>query len=656
MKFRQIVALLISIVSLVLPLHAQYEPTAGSIASEHFQDGQAAILATDFQRAIRHFEKALKAQPDLVVAKRLIGQCYAFLGKYPEATNYYLQVVKADSMFSRYLYFELGDTYYKMGQAELALDYFNTFDRLQDTSLVEFGLHSVAERAEELIGLDRLQSNIRACQNSLDSVKFINVTEIVNLGKAINSKEDDYFPFLTNDQLSLYYTRKTGTADEDLLYSEWRNESWKKGEKIKATTTDTPEGMPTLVRNGRQLFFTACSRESVAGPCDIWEAVVDADHIERINPLQNPLNSEYWESQAAVSCDGRQLFFASNRPGGLGGTDLYMSERLPGGNWGPPVNLGAPVNTPEDEEAPFISNDGQTLYFSSTGHLGLGEQDIFMAWWDERLQRWSTPINLGPPVNGPHRELGFYLSANGKMGFFASNRPGGEGGMDIYRFELDEKLFGEPITFVEGVVKDSVLLSPIAATVQINGRAPVITDEEGRFFLCAGADEMLDLRLAVDTYRPYHNQFAIPHWENRTSFPLEVLLRPQHSFLADIEEEENNRPPREKPAEFLVRHSILFDFDSAELTQPEIERMIALVASLEGRNIQRVEIVGFSDDIGAQTYNLQLSEDRAKHVAVFLLNRAIDVDDIHIEGKGTVQNDRPREENRRVEIKITLIE
>jgi outer membrane protein OmpA-like peptidoglycan-associated protein/tetratricopeptide (TPR) repeat protein len=652
--------LLPGLLLLTCSLFAQYgttEATPGSLAAAHVKDGQVAILAKDFTKAIRHFERALKDQPELIIANRLMGQCYVLLGQYPEAVNQYQQVIKADSSFSRLIYYELGDAYYKMGESELALSHFETFRQLQSYPVEAFGLSSPQELAEELVALDRLQGNIRACQHALDSVKFINITEIRHLDDNINSEADDYFPFLTNDQERIYFTRKKKTGDEDLFLSQRRQDSWRRAERLRNFNSSQPEGMSTLVRNGRQLFFTACQRQDVAGPCDIWEALLDGSDIEQVGSLGVPLNSDYWESQAAVSCDGSRLFFASNRPGGMGGTDIYVTERSPSGSWTVPVNLGAPVNTPQDEEAPFISNDGQTLYFSSTGHLGFGEQDIFMSWWDERKQQWSMPINLGPPVNGPHRELGFYLSANGKTGFFASNRPGGIGGMDIYSFELNEKLFGEPITYVEGVLKDSVLLSPIpGGTVQINGRPSVVADERGRFFLCAGSDEMLDLEVVLDEYRPYHNPLYIPPWDNRQPYAINLLLQPRLSFLAQLAEEEAQPPLRTATRKRVLTHTILFGFDSAELGQQEIQRLTQLTESLSDRNIKRVEIVGFADDIGAQSYNLQLSEDRAKHVAVFLLTRGISVDDIHIEGKGTVINERRREENRRVEINITLSE
>lgn len=630
--------------------------TPGTLAARHFRDGEAAMLQKDYDQAIRLFHRALSAQPTLLAAHKLIAQCHGLKNEYPAAAEHYRHIINADSLFSRTIYFQLADCYYKMGRPEQALHYFEKFAALQELPAETFGLHGVAEAADELILLDRLDGNRRACQLSMDSIKFINITEIQNLGPAINSRYDDYFPFLTNNQEQLYFTRQRENGDEDLYRSEWRNEQWRPGERIRGFNSDQPEGMSTLVRDGRRLYYTACLRENVGGPCDIWEALVQGADIAQNRSLGGPVNTAYWESQAAISCDGQRLYFASNRPGGVGGTDIWMSEKLPNGLWSFPQNLGVPINTPGDEEAPFISNDGQTLYFSSTGHLGLGEQDIFMCWWDERLDHWSVPINLGPPVNGPHRELGFFLSADGRTGYFASNRPGGEGCMDIFYFLLSEKLFGEPITFLEGVVLDSVIRTPIPTLVDINGRDPVLTDDQGRFFLCAGADETLDFAVEMDSYHPYHQAFFVPEWDNRRPYQVELLLRPTLSFLEDIAAKSPQpAPEREEVREHRVNHAILFGFDSAELQSREIERLEALVDDLTDRRIAAVEIIGYADDIGSDAYNLQLSEDRAKHVAVFLLSRNIHVNEVHIQGMGAVA-EGDRTQNRRVEIRITIIE
>lgn len=635
---------------------AQLEPTPGSVAADYFRQGESAMLNRQYKQAIRHFERALNQQPSLTIAEKMIGHCYDLLKDYPRAAEQFVRVLARDSLFSRALYYQLAEIYYKMGRGEVALHYFQSFERLQARPPADFGLRGIDEQAEELVYLDRLPGNIRACELTIDSVKFINITEIENLGGSVNTKSDDYFPCLTNNQDRLYFTRKDREGDEDLFTSErYEGSRWGASEKVRSFNTSQPEGMITLVRDGRQVFFTSCLRDGVGGPCDIWEALNTGPEIRNMRSLGAPINDLSWESQAAISCDGSTIFFASNREGGVGGSDIWTSSRQANGLWSTPVNLGISVNTPADEEAPFISNDGQTLYFSSTGHLGLGEQDIFMSWWDQRMQRWSVPINLGPPVNGPHRELGFFLSADGKTGYFASDRPGGFGGMDIYHFALSDKLYGEPITFVEGFVKDSVLLTPIPGVpVHINGRNPLKADEQGRFFICAGADETLDFSATQDTYHPYHHQFLIPRWDNRQFYTIELLMRPTLSFITDLNEPTQTPPPAPKRAESVLTHAVYFDFDSDDLLAREIQGLEKLIDSLRNTTIMHVEIIGYADDIGADNYNLSLSEERAKVVAIFLLERNILINQVHIEGRGPVREEGPKAKNRRVDIRVTV--
>ena len=163
-------------------------------------------------------------------------------------------------------------------------------------------------------------------------------------------------------------------------YSIKANNIWESSLALDSSfNTTRNEGMVTMTRDNRSLYFTGCSRPEVYGTCDIMRADIDSFRISSSRKLPGYAMSEYWESQASISCDGQLLFFASNRKGGLGGTDIWVSERQEDGSWGDPKNLGRPINTEKDEEAPFITNDGKVLYFSSTGHLGLGEQDIFMS-------------------------------------------------------------------------------------------------------------------------------------------------------------------------------------------------------------------------------------------------------------------------------------
>ncbi|HMQ46271.1 MAG TPA: OmpA family protein [Saprospiraceae bacterium] len=628
------------------------------IVVETYQQAEQALLDGKVPQALRLFEKTLKMQPDMSAAKRGMGICYELMKDYPKAAELYQSVLASDSMFSRVLYFQTGEALFKAGKPEEALGYFQQYKDFLSIEADTFSMNSAREIEMEDKKRSKLDANIRACEISLDSSTFINVNEVVNLGSAINSVNDDYFPFLTNDQQTLYFTRKTPKGEEDLYLGKRSAGEWNGVVPVRAINSSENEGMCTIVRDGRKLFFTACNREDVLGVCDIWEANVDANgKIAAPTAMSGYANSEYWESEASVSCDGSTLYFASQRPGGFGKSDIWFCTRNADGSWGQPVNLGSKINTDDYEEAPFITDDGQTLYFSSYGHPGMGEQDIFVSWKDANGE-WTTPVGLGPPINTPYRELGFFLSADGRTGYFASDRPDGYGQMDIYKFQLGDDLHSQPITFVEGIVKDSVLEAPVAALVAIEGRNAINTASDGRFFLCVPAGDTLDIRVNKPYFHAYNNAFTIPRWENKQFYTIEILLRSTFDDLPPPEAPKDStdvtRPKKEK--EVAYQHIMYFGFDKTTVDINELDALDAFLKPFKTRRVSRIEIIGYADDIGANSYNLKLSEARAKEIAIHLMNKGYIVDQIYLEGKGSIINDRPKDENRKVELKFTVWE
>lgn len=656
--------LILLVTSFPFMAFAQIEKTATEMAVDYYREGEAALMNNNFKQAKRHFEKSLKMNPDLVSSYRGLGLCYEIEYRYEEALEAYEKILQSDSLFSRILYYQMGEICYKLGRANQALEYFHQFEMLQSKDFNEFGFNGEKELVFEPEYLRKLPANIKACQISLDSAKFVNITTVVNLGPEINTKAIEYFPFLSNDQRLIFFNRRRNAfADEDLYFSRLIEDNWTPGNPVQNLNTTGNEGMPSLVRDGRKMYFTACGRQGVLGTCDIWEAEVKGHYIESVDKLSGFANSDKWESEAAVSCDGRTLYFASTRDGGYGGTDLWYSVKQGTGLWSRPINMGPKINTPYDEESPFITNDGKTLYFASTGHPGLGEQDIFVSWYDGKSEEWSVPINIGPPVNSPFRELGFFLSADGRTGYFASDRPGGFGEMDIYKFELNETLFSDPITFVEGFVRDSVSSEPIATTVHIKGRKPIQTKEDGRFFLCVGADEILDFDVSQKDYLPLKAQFAIPEWDNRQFYVVDLLLQPI-SFFLDPEPEPEPEPdpePIEDPnpsgkKEVTYTWTIYFQFDQSQLNPNEMNKVVDFIEDVKNKNIQKVDIIGYADDIGDEFYNLTLSEERAKTVALVLIDNEMIVDKIYLEGKGEIKDGALKIKNRRVDLKVVVWE
>ncbi len=638
-------------------------PGYAQAGSSWLSAGEQALLEGKTGKARKYFEQAVKENQSMLSAHRFIGVCHELDKTYEPALEKYRFVLAKDSLFSRALYYETAVLCYKTGRYGQALSYFQQFEQQQRNPISLYKLRGEREIYEELGYLLQLPAAVRACEIALDSIQFMRISGVQNLGKMINTRADEYFPMLLNDQQTMLYTRRQHkAADEDIFFSKQEAGRWTAGVALEGSfNTRHHEGMSTMVKNGKKIYFTACGRTSVAGACDIWEAVFDPaiPAIGDPQSLPGSLNSDAWESQATVSCDGQTLFFASNRPGGLGGTDIWYSQRDKDGAWTEARNAGPHINTPGDEEAPFLTNDGQALFFSSTGHPGMGEQDLFVVWKDAAGQ-WTPAVNLGPPVNSAYREIGINISADGKIGYFASDRPDGFGGMDMYSFELREQLQTRPITYVEGQVRDAILDIPLQVVLQVDPYGNIATDQDGRFFLCVPADEVINITTKRTFYNDFDASFRIPIWDNTRHFPLDILLNPMYpsafptrsgtDTLQDPQQQQQQRNRR------LITHRVFFDFDKASVTAESLVALEKFMTSLQSKQIEQLEIIGFADDIGTEVYNLKLSEERARQVALFMIANQLPVNKIYIEGKGSEISPHPREKSRRVDVKVTLIE
>ncbi|MBU6168736.1 MAG: PD40 domain-containing protein [Bacteroidetes bacterium] len=645
-----------------LSLNGQYTVDAQKAVSL-YRKGEEALLKNKYKTAIQYFKLALKLQPDLVAAERGMGLSYEGLNNWYEARQIYASIIEKAPQFSRLLYYQIGELYYKEGNYRRAISYFEQFERLQGLPLVQFTVNGEKEALLENEILKKLPITFQACRMALDSSHLATQSNVLNVGSAINTNADEYFPFITNDQYLLLYTkRKNENKDEDLyIATSDENREWSNGSPFdNQINTIYNEGMSTLVRDGRTLYFTACNRPGIMGPCDIWTGQVQNGQVREVKAILDHPNSESWESQACISCDGRVLYFSSNRPGGLGGTDIWVSVKQKDGTWSNPSNLGAPINTDKDEESPFISNDGNRLFFSSTGHIGFGGQDIFMSTFD-KYRGWSNAFNLGPKINSPFEELGFVLTADGLSGYFASDRPGGFGGMDIYKVNLQSQLRGDLITYVYGSIRDSLTGNPVKANINSTTFPLIQVDNQGRFFLCVPANTSFPLQITHPEYYTQQLVKVIPEWNNRKFYSLPILLVPLKASLPEVEKPapaDTTPPLSSNRFKELKRyyHSLYFQFDSDIMELNEKEKLEAYIAGIPAKSVQRVEINGYADDVGDFKYNLDLSEKRAKVVSLLLLEKGIEISRISLKGHGEIKDDRPKPLNRRVEIKITTLE
>ena len=627
-------------------------------AGEYYLQAEALMLKGKPDRAIKFFRKAVTANDELTAAWKGLGTCYELLENYDSTIVQYQKVIRLNPNFSRVLYFELGRIYYRNGQYQSALNFFYQFEKLQGKSINTFGFNGAKEKQFEINYLESLPRSIQECKNALALLNFSNVSYIQNLGKSINTSQNEYFPYVSNNQELLFYTSNTfdkvtrKVFDENLNFS-YSKEGWLEGKAVDSLITTTQhEGMSTFTRDGAMMIYTVCEQEGVlANGCDLRKAVMSNDSIISIETLKGPINSEFWESQAALSCDGSKLFFASNRKGGLGLTDIWMSQRLPNGDWGQPKNLGNSINTKGDEEAPFITNDGKTLFFSSTGRLGMGEQDIFMSHWNEKGY-WESAINLGPPINTAGRELGFFLTSDNKTGYFASDKKEGFGGMDIYKFEIPNQFEVAPTTFVEGFVKDSITKAPIETYIETSSRGRIKTDKNGRFFFCLPAENNLSINIDKEGFFPFQNTTFIPKWDNKSLFQIDYYLRPIP--VETIEINETIIPSKDTTliAVKPIFHTVYFEFNDFGLNPAATKILDKLFTTFRHLNFSKVEVIGYADTSGSSNYNMDLSTKRAANVAKYLRLNGINSKEMITLGKGENNQFDTNRLNRRVEIRF----
>jgi tetratricopeptide (TPR) repeat protein len=347
----------------------------------------------------------------------------------------YLEILTHKTKFDPNAMYLLGRAYHYANRFDDAIKAYNAFKQ------------TGRGNADNLGDVDR---QIQYCINAKELMKFpMNVT-FENLGSSVNSPYADYFPFIPSDEsFIIYNTRRPdegasvakddGTFASAIYVSKVTDGAFAKAKNI---------GPPISKKDGEQeIIGLSASGEimllyytNLKGVGDIYITTTDKNKsFKTADKLADNINSPKAEEIAAcISNDGNMLYFASNRLGGSGGTDLYMSRKLPNGTWGPAQNMGPEINTPFDEDFPNLTNDGKILYFSSNGHTSIGGYDIFKAEMNEATHMYSNPKNVGYPINTTEDNFNFRLSNNGRFGYMAALRDGGLGDLDIYRVTFNE--------------------------------------------------------------------------------------------------------------------------------------------------------------------------------------------------------------------------
>lgn len=625
---------------------AQKAPTTKvQSVKELMRDAELYINRMQYAQAQNALEAAIKQKKNFGIAYRLLGLVQSKRRDHKGAIASYEKLFELAPSLSQAAYFECGQAYMRNYQYDKALGYFSLY---KGSSPKDFK----TDEQTVMIGYNMMvDQEITNC-NYARTVNFDAEREpAVNLGASINSVADEYLPTLTGDGRWLIFTSNKG--GENILMSKPQGKGWEAARSIsKAINTPHNEGMAKLTVCGRVIYFSACGWDNVQGGCDIYEADFDTEDdfgvVDEVRPSKG-VNSQKWDSQPAISCDGKSFFFASNREGGKGGTDLWMSTLDRDGTWSLPVNMGSQLNTRGDEEAPYIAPDGVTLYFSSNGHAGFGEADIFRSVRQDDGS-WSTPVNLGPSVNTPFREAGIVISPDGKNAYFSSARDGGKGGLDIYEIAMQREIAPEyPNVMVDAYVYDAATKEPIKDVKVKIGKAgeqkqEFKTDKNGRFFACMPDNTSYSYILLNPGYETYVGAEFFKRREGEPTRKIEVFLIPTQERTVSRSTSKRN-----------VRKNLSVYFDSGKysITTIQKEQLERMVNQFEDKSDVRFKVTGFTSDVGSRDTNLELSIRRAKTVADYLLNLGLDPSQVTYEGGGVVEGDIARHQKRRVEIIIS---
>lgn len=612
------------------------------------QKGDRFYERKDYANALQHYREALLLEEDNARTNFKAGVSCLNEKHYHEALKYLERAYALEPTVDPQIDYHLATAYQENHEFSRALEHYKAF----------------GAKYRNLAGV--ANQKIAECVLA-DSLMRIRPDLTVALVEGLNTPFTESSPVIFPDGKKLIFTSnrseddyliKSGTNFGDVYVSERSEEQWTPPTKIASSiNVKLHEAALAISSDGKTMLLYY-----EEGKGDIYTSSFHEDKWSSPVPLNRFVNHpQYRESSACLSPDGKKIFFASNRPGGKGGYDIYVCELGANGQWGRPSNLGSPVNTRGDEEFPYLHADGMTLYFSSNGHPTLGDHDIFKSSLEEN--KWSSPTHLGYPVNTRGYEGGFVLTADETTGYFFSKRGSPPGHADLYQVNfanrkgahtapaaLDRPASGEKkgiVTFLKGTVIDVKNSAPLEATVRLvdNNENKIVstvkTGPSGYFEVVIPRAGNFGLRTAKSGYLFNSMNFNLPPFEKYQEIDSHILM------------------VRAEVGSKVVLKNIFFSLNQSEL-KPESLSELENVRDLLLENPEwRIQINGHTDNVGHPKTNMALSLKRAESVVSFLIREGIAPERLQAKGFGSerplVSNDdenEGRQINRRTEIEI----
>lgn len=402
-------------------------------------------------------------------------------------------------------------------------------------------------------------------------------------------------------------------------------------------------GGHTLSPDGKHLVFTLCGRQGGMGGCDLYTSELIKGVWTTPKNMGTDVNSAAWDSQPVFGLDGQNIYFASTRSGGFGGTDIWMARQTSPGRWSQPINVGAGINTINNEGSPYIHFDGRTLYFMRDGSAGLGGYDLYFAQLGINDQ-WKTAQNMGSEINSPADEGGLAIHPDGKTAIITRFTPDRQN--DLFQFQLPEKFSSAPLQALHVVVKDVQTLKPVKARLEIyqveafdTTRLSQWADDQGKIATPVLRNKSYGVIAEAEGYLAYSANLP---GDNAAVRSLEIKMIPLTSAKGQV----------------IVMQNVFFETGSAALLPGSIPELKKLVMTLKNNPNMKIEITGHTDNVGTEESNIILSEARAKKVYDYLVTSGIDSSRLSYAGMGETQpvadntTAEGRKQNRRTEFKV----
>lgn len=584
----------------------------------------------NYRGGLQLLEQAIAKDPKFWEAHMVAGEFCEIMGDYPNAIKHFESAISINPNHS-----PTGSTYFYLANLQNAVGDYEKSNKNLD--LFTKNRNANPQLVKQAYSLQ--SSNNFAIQALKNPTSF----NPINIGPGINTADHEYFPTITVDGKTILFTRRIKDErvqgpikeQEDFFVSDLNDRNmW--GTAIampKNINTINNEGAPTIGADGRSLVFVACpdasgeyygENRTGKGSCDLFfTKKLGSRWTDPIN-IPGNINSFHWETQPSLSADGKTLYFVRGIRGRnqTENSDIYFSRLQADGSWGTPERLPDIINTPFEEESVLIHPDGKTLYFASRGHVGMGGSDLFVSRMDEN-GNWTKPVNLGYPINTKFDENSLMVSPDGEIAFFASDRSGGFGGLDIYYFTLPEEMRPTKTLYFEGMVFDILTRQPVPGKFQLidlkTGKEVVISEADkitGEFMVSLPINREYALNVTYPGYSFFSKNFNMTVTENQEAVHMDIPMVPIT----------NDAP--------VLLANVFFDLGKSTLRPESSVELDKLVEFLLKNPTVKIELGGHTDTRGDDKENLKLSNDRAKAVYNYVINKGINAQRLSYKGYG----------------------